>query len=178
MVTIRQNTFETNSSSVHCLVMCNDNDYTQWLKGEMLYCDTDTALVSFDDYFDDFIAHYIHELDEGKGYEFEDDEELKIRGKDREDILLQVVNLDRLSARDVWDRIAAIRNSADYESYEDSLDPDEEFTPEGFFENSLRLDGLQSYEFFMNDEDYEHHFESKLDTTAGLIHAFGYAGHD
>lgn len=146
--------------------MCHDSDYMAWRKGDMMFRVTESDLISFDAYFDEFIARYIKELDEDGN------------SKGREDILLQVVNLDRLIARDVWDRIAAIKSSADYEEYEKELDSDADFTPEGFFENFLRLDGLQSYDFFMHDDDYEHHFESQLDTTAGTIHAFGYAGYD
>ena len=32
---IRKGTFETNSSSVHSLVMCNKSDYDKWEKGEL-----------------------------------------------------------------------------------------------------------------------------------------------
>lgn len=36
-IKIRRGVFETNSSSVHSLVMCTDDDYYKWKKGEILY---------------------------------------------------------------------------------------------------------------------------------------------
>lgn len=38
MIKIRQNVFETNSSSTHSLVMCDDNEYQKWQDGEIFYC--------------------------------------------------------------------------------------------------------------------------------------------
>lgn len=35
-IKIRQGVFETNSSSVHSLTMCLENDYEKWCKGEVL----------------------------------------------------------------------------------------------------------------------------------------------
>jgi hypothetical protein len=37
-MTIRQGVFETNSSSVHSLTMCNQDDYNKWVNGEFLRC--------------------------------------------------------------------------------------------------------------------------------------------
>lgn len=33
---IRRGTFETNSSSIHAIVMCMESDYDKWKKGELL----------------------------------------------------------------------------------------------------------------------------------------------
>lgn len=38
MIQIRKNVFETNSSSTHSLVMCSDDTYVKWVRGEMYYC--------------------------------------------------------------------------------------------------------------------------------------------
>lgn len=35
MVTIRRNTFETNSSSTHSMVICSEEEYKKWAKGEL-----------------------------------------------------------------------------------------------------------------------------------------------
>lgn len=37
MIQIRENTFETNSSSTHALCMCTQADYNAWLDGKMLF---------------------------------------------------------------------------------------------------------------------------------------------
>ena len=37
MINIRTGVFETNSSSVHSMVLCSANDYEDWVKGKKLY---------------------------------------------------------------------------------------------------------------------------------------------
>lgn len=37
IIQVRKGLFETNSSSVHTLVMCGDSDYDKWKNGEMVY---------------------------------------------------------------------------------------------------------------------------------------------
>ena len=37
MIQIRQNVFETNSSSTHSISICTDNDYQRWANGEGIY---------------------------------------------------------------------------------------------------------------------------------------------
>lgn len=34
---IRRGLFETNSSSIHSLTMCGDDEYTKWMNGEMYF---------------------------------------------------------------------------------------------------------------------------------------------
>ena len=36
MRTIRLGTFETNSSSTHCMVICSEEEYEKWANGELL----------------------------------------------------------------------------------------------------------------------------------------------
>lgn len=52
MLNIRSNTFETNSSSVHTLVMCSDDQYHKWIHGE-LYLDVDEYA---EDHYKDFVT--------------------------------------------------------------------------------------------------------------------------
>lgn len=35
--TIRRGLFETNSSSVHSIVMCNSDEYNKWRNGDVYY---------------------------------------------------------------------------------------------------------------------------------------------
>lgn len=37
MINIRTNVFETNSSSVHSLTLCSEDDFTKWQDGKLLY---------------------------------------------------------------------------------------------------------------------------------------------
>ena len=42
---IRQNVFETNSSSVHSLTICSEEDFKKWENGELVYDTLDEILV-------------------------------------------------------------------------------------------------------------------------------------
>ena len=46
MKTIRQGTFETNSSSTHSITMCMESDYKKWKNGEMYWNRWNDELVS------------------------------------------------------------------------------------------------------------------------------------
>ena len=48
-IKIRRGVFETNSSSVHSLVMCTDDDYNKWKRGEILYDKWAVKLVTLED---------------------------------------------------------------------------------------------------------------------------------
>lgn len=40
MINIRKNLFETNSSSVHSITMCDEADYAAWVAGTKFFCDS------------------------------------------------------------------------------------------------------------------------------------------
>ena len=48
-IKIRRGVFETNSSSVHSLVMCTDDDYNKWKRGEILYDKWESKLVTLEE---------------------------------------------------------------------------------------------------------------------------------
>ena len=48
-IKIRRGVFETNSSSVHSLVMCTDDDYNKWKRGEILYDKWANKLVTLEE---------------------------------------------------------------------------------------------------------------------------------
>ena len=48
-IKIRRGVFETNSSSVHSLVMCTDDDYNKWKSGEFLYDKWAAKLVTLEE---------------------------------------------------------------------------------------------------------------------------------
>ena len=41
MIQIRQNIFETNSSSIHTMTITDNDTYEKWINGELLYIDED-----------------------------------------------------------------------------------------------------------------------------------------
>lgn len=49
MIQIRNSIFETNSSSVHSITMCSENEFKEWEKGNVLYCTYVENFVSYDD---------------------------------------------------------------------------------------------------------------------------------
>lgn len=48
-IQVRRGVFETNSSSVHSLVMCSDDDYNKWKKGELLYSKWDDRFYTLEE---------------------------------------------------------------------------------------------------------------------------------
>lgn len=48
-IQVRRGVFETNSSSVHSLTMCSDDDYNKWKKGELLYSRWDDSFYTFEE---------------------------------------------------------------------------------------------------------------------------------
>ena len=46
---IRRGLFETNSSSVHSITMCDDDTYTKWTNGELLYNDWDENFMTVEE---------------------------------------------------------------------------------------------------------------------------------
>ena len=48
-IQVRKGLFETNSSSVHSIVMCSDSDFEKWKNGESIYSIEDGCLVSIED---------------------------------------------------------------------------------------------------------------------------------
>lgn len=48
-IQIRRNVFETNSSSVHSLTMCNSSDYEKWKNGELAFDRWNDELVPITD---------------------------------------------------------------------------------------------------------------------------------
>lgn len=47
MIKIRYGVFETNSSSVHSLIMCSDNEYQKFVDNELLYDRWNDCLISY-----------------------------------------------------------------------------------------------------------------------------------
>lgn len=73
MRTIRNNVFETNSSSTHSLTICTESEYERWKNGELLFDTYDEQLitpneiekdddedryVTYDAYCDDILEEY------------------------------------------------------------------------------------------------------------------------
>lgn len=70
MITIRDSMFETNSSNMHNMIMCDDETYNAFVNGDMLwYCssqlvDTSTAYTDYVSYMkEEQFDRYIVELD-------------------------------------------------------------------------------------------------------------------
>lgn len=64
MKIIRQNTFETNSSSTHSITMCMANDYNKWKNGELYYINDTGEFVDEINRIRVIKEHIIHEKSE------------------------------------------------------------------------------------------------------------------
>jgi len=49
MKTIRFNTFETNSSSTHCLTMCRLNEYIDWEEGKLVFAADEHSFITIEE---------------------------------------------------------------------------------------------------------------------------------
>lgn len=48
--TIRQGVFETNSSSVHSLTMCSDDEWQKWKDGDLIYNRWNEEFTTYEEY--------------------------------------------------------------------------------------------------------------------------------
>ena len=92
MLKIRDSVFETNSSSTHSLILCSEEEYTKFQKGEMVVDTEREVLVPAPNYSDDqlrrrFLEDKVIHLKNGVVYDSKfyptlehaiDDEEIKI----------------------------------------------------------------------------------------------------
>lgn len=60
---IRRGLFETNSSSVHSITMCDDDTYTKWKNGELLYDSWNEKFVSENE-IDKEYEEYVYDYEE------------------------------------------------------------------------------------------------------------------
>lgn len=61
MISVRQNVFETNSSSTHSLCVCTEEDYEKFVRGETMY----------NTWSDEFLSKESYEnLDDGDKYDY------------------------------------------------------------------------------------------------------------
>lgn len=67
MIQIRNNVFETNSSSTHSITMCMKNDYIKWKTGKVWFIDSgscrDNPFFTFEDMMEFMIARNIFDSD-------------------------------------------------------------------------------------------------------------------
>jgi hypothetical protein len=59
---IRQNVFETNSSSVHSFTFCTDSEFEQWKRGKLIFDGWENKLIP--------ISDMKHDCDEDRYYTY------------------------------------------------------------------------------------------------------------
>ncbi len=72
---IRRGTFETNSSTVHSITMCEIDDYEKWINGELYLDKWDNGFITAEE-FEEGLSEYIKEnqVDKETDEYFEDKE--------------------------------------------------------------------------------------------------------
>lgn len=58
MLQIRQNIFETNSSSVHCMTICDNEDFEKWKNGELLYNKENDKFCTREEAIEEVLEYY------------------------------------------------------------------------------------------------------------------------
>lgn len=68
MIQIRQNIFETNSSSVHSITLCTEDEFQKWKNGKILF-DRDECRFVTPEQFEEFKSseYYNEEYDHDRG---------------------------------------------------------------------------------------------------------------
>lgn len=65
MISLRRNTFETNSSSIHSLTVCSKSNYDSWVDGNMYWDRRNEKLVSKDEVEKKYKEHCDYEKAHG-----------------------------------------------------------------------------------------------------------------
>ena len=58
MLQIRQNIFETNSSSVHAMSICSEEEFDKWVKGELLYSTENDKFYTEQEAIKEILTYY------------------------------------------------------------------------------------------------------------------------
>lgn len=67
---IRRGLFETNSSSVHSITMCDDDTYTKWKNGELLIKSWNETFITREEANEEMKKDGINIEDEGEVYDY------------------------------------------------------------------------------------------------------------
>ena len=68
MFTIRKGTFETNSSSTHSMVICSQDEYDKWDKGELLASRWKDGFKTKDELIKELVKEYPEYFDENGNF--------------------------------------------------------------------------------------------------------------
>lgn len=172
MVSIRSNNFETNSSSFHTITLCDDNQYHLWSDGDLMYDHRTKSLMSFDEYYENYIAEL--------GKLLATDSDIKINKAQLEEAEV-AFNLEKSIALEVWkEHTNAKYNYNEYTNhfsrFSDDFDTsilmsDAEISAL-LFKKNLFLDGVMSLGCFLDQSDDS--FENSQMFKNSLAHIVGY----
>lgn len=148
MINIRTNVFETNSSSVHSLTLCSEDDYSKWQDGKLLYV----------------YERYMDITEAGKNLDFVETSGMKMMYVNKDFVTLEeAAILDKNypypePALDSW----GYYNLFEFEDENEKI----------HYRNFL------TYKEFFDIFDYFEHFEEQRTIDGKEVVAFGYYGHD
>lgn len=155
MINIRRNLFETNSSSVHSITMCEKDEFNAWVEGKLFFCEANGKFYTRDEMIK-YIKRY-NLIENQFEYDYNSGT-FKYNGEIYN-------NKDRF---EIADKFADIISDEDAEEfYENFKNYNPDFTP-------------LNYEDYKDSvyEEYEM-FESEYVTKSGItIIAFGYYGYN
>lgn len=198
MISIRENVFETNSSSVHSLTLASKSKYTAWEKGDVIMAG-ESNLIPFTELYDtikksieDRIARYEKELAEEK-----DEKSKKYKTEwleEAKEDLAKVISVDKDQFQTLSKEIILEDANGDFdESYyddyyyigEDGKIPEDSEDVENWEIKKPIADILISYESegyvteerYYENEDYETFCQEEEIDGVDVV-AFGYYGHD
>ncbi len=150
MKTIRQKTFETNSSSTHSITMCMESDYNKWKTGELYYLQDNGSFVGEEERNEILKRKVIYERMEfnNGSYTYKDK---TVDSYEKQDEFYTKENLDEITQEDI----------------EELLE-----------ENFDRYEMPCSYDEYYDDLQYETYEDTFTTPSGDKVVSFGYYGQD
>lgn len=102
---VRRGVFETNSSSVHSIIMCSDDEYKRWENGELYIERYDGNFVSREE--------LVKQLKEKKNYKSEDLCYPNVNWEDEDEVNDLLYEEEYMTYQQYWDDV-------EYETFDDS----------------------------------------------------------
>lgn len=112
MLQIRQHVFETNSSSVHSMVMCSEDEYKQLERGKLLISNWDRELITYEE----AVKKAIDEVQNHPTWFEKEDQEFVNHIKDYSESKV----IKWLNKNDIAMTLDDYLNEDEYETFEDS----------------------------------------------------------
>ena len=184
MISVRESTFETNSSSVHSLTLASEKEYKEWEEGKALFGHSSERFFKVADLYETCIEAEKKDLEYRK-------KSLEERPNDdwakKSYNAVQYV-LDHLPSKENFDKYVKENlgsDGLDIGNFDNNLWDDATLSPEKVTEEEIIMYMLEEVEDYKletessyYDNDYYETYCHDREIDGVKVYAFGYYGHD